>query len=208
MWIDANKTDPNEFGTYCILGQTGGARLSRFDEHGWNAKGAVHYWMPIPKRPVERVNDKFETKYLNHENREIAGYLAAMQGYTESLLTRGFRRGEEIRPLLSVASDLYHAALDAFIDGLDADQYSAIVRMIKNTELVFVPKFNPQSKEKEKIVNVDDLLELADIATEETCAFCDKTEKEQGKCRLRKCLLRLDANVDEGKSECPFKGRL
>lgn len=212
MWRACETELPPEDGTYPVLMEKGGPVLRQYrKESGWQCKAPVRFWTRLPSRPEPDPDTGKDSPYLNHDNREIAGSVAACEGYMLSLCEKTFRRSALAKPYLEEAAQAAAAAFDVITGDIDRTQMQALVKLMKESELKIVPRNNPESGRIRITVDTEKLLILAAMAAEQNgCSWCEKNRHEVKQCELRKLFFELDitAGKEVAKGECQYTGLL
>lgn len=147
--------------------------------------------------------------YANESTKRIALTISGVVSIAETLCEMGsFRGSEEAIPILERIHEDAQKALDAVMDGLDAEQAYGILRYGKQCEFTLIPKTSPLCQRGFFIVEPEDVkVIMQDVLS--ACNFCELKGKEAKKCRMRKMLLRtgiieLDEK-DRLDGACPYQ---
>lgn len=142
--------------------------------------------------------------YANKAVKEIVVVLAGCIGYADTLKGLEFRNSTKARRSLKAMQNHAEKALEAIMEGLDADQVHGLIRFANSCNLMAVPKHNPAAQKDYYVCPVDAFDRLiGDVAS--ACAFCAKEGKEVKRCERRKDLLECGV-IPWGSKECPYQG--
>jgi hypothetical protein len=143
-------------------------------------------------------------EYANRATKEIIVSMAGCVGFADALIDKTFRNSDKAVEHLEEMKNQAQRAMDAVIEGLDADQLMGVYRYCDHCQLMVFPTSNPVAQHDYYMVADKDMdVILSSVSAE--CSFCDKSEKEVKKCALRKALLNCGI-VPNGHKDCPYKG--
>lgn len=147
--------------------------------------------------------------YANETTKRIALSLSGVVAIADALIEDGrFRGSDEAIEHVKKMKDDAQMALNAVMDGLDADQAYGIIRYGKLCEFTLVPKSSPICEKGFFIVSPDDISAMLRDPLSR-CNFCDLKGKDAKKCEIRRMLLRTGAvELDESDKlygACPYR---
>ena len=144
--------------------------------------------------------------YLNKAEKQIVVCIAGCKGFADTLLeTKPPKLSDRsMRGKLTQIRNASAAILEHMEKGLPDEQVRMLLRYVNNSQIVVLPKANPNAKTDYYMIDQECLDRLlADTIAD--CAFCDKNDKEVKQCQRRKDLLSCGVIGDCKRDDCPFK---
>ena len=142
--------------------------------------------------------------YLNKATKQIVVCLAGCVGFAEKLLECDFKGSDQAKDDLRAMKEAAEWAMDAVMEGVDADHVRAVLRYANASQLMVIPSTNPQTQREYYIVPDTAMSIFLKQATGD-CFLCDKEGKECRKCEIRKALLDSMVLGINDQGDCPYK---
>ena len=94
---------------------------------------------------------------------------------------------------------------EAAREGVEEDVRRTILRQSRDFRLG-LERMSPIDRKQEMIVSMEDLWQMVNLAVEERCSMCMKTDAEARACPVRKLLRRYTNEPEPGMSSCGYMG--
>ena len=94
---------------------------------------------------------------------------------------------------------------EAALEGVEKDVRQTILRQSRDFRLG-LERMSPIDRKQEMIVSMEDLWQMVNLAVEERCSMCMKTDAEARACPVRKLLRRYTNEPEPGLSSCGYMG--
>ena len=94
---------------------------------------------------------------------------------------------------------------EAALEGVEEDVRRTILRQSRDFRLG-LERMSPIDRKQEMIVSMEDLWQMVNLAVEERCSMCMKTDAEARACPVRKLLRRYTNEPEPGLSSCGYMG--
>jgi len=148
--------------------------------------------------------------YMNKKERENFCVISLVAGIIDDILRDSTDISKEEHRDLKTAQTWIYKFMDSIIKRKEKDTVEQILRDIKTSEIMVLPKLQAQlewERRKEKLgyihVNRDTLLDMAENALI-GCENC--TKKDYKECSLRKCFMELEIEPYDLNAEgCQYK---
>lgn len=143
--------------------------------------------------------------YATETEKRMVACVSACIGVLEDMIRIDFPKLHDVMPRIKACKTHLVKVLNTATEGIDSDQMQGVVRWIKNSEIMVMPKSDVRVQKELAIVDGPDLEFIVKNSLSD-CALCMHGPAEVKQCQLRKALLRCGVMPKpDSRGHCPFQ---